>query len=453
MSALTHILIAVAYTLIATTIAVVVPRWFPELGPNTGILAGGAVLLGAALLHEVFSRQESQSRVFDEVQLLKTENDDLRLSLDEAKSDVMTMRSALTSLSDEHETASKNEKREVDSVIAEVKVLQGLIEQFATAKTVKPTTQPAAQPTTQQGPRPAADERDVVEDTPVKSVASPPVSPKPLAVAALNGPDNRMVNPADTLPPVATDLDDDTILEIVREGLERNCVDLVLQPIVRLPQRKRTFFEAFTRIRDQNGSMLVPNQYIGIAEREGLVAAIDNMMLFRCVQLVRRTQKRNYNVGVFCNISAHSLTDRHFFSNFIEFMADNASLAPDLIFEFPYATIANRDEEIEQHLRELANLGFRFSVDQVSSLNVDYGDLMRHRFKYIKVEADIMLEEMRRPSSNIAVEDIKRVVDRHGMDLIVEKIETEQELLELLDLRVDFGQGYLFGAPRLARIE
>ena len=116
MSTLTHILIAVAYTLVSTTVAVVIPRWFPEFGPNTGILAGGAVLLGAALLHEVFSRQESQSRVFDEVRLLRTENDDLRLSLDEARSDVTTMRSALTSLSDNQETANKNEKREVDSV-------------------------------------------------------------------------------------------------------------------------------------------------------------------------------------------------------------------------------------------------------------------------------------------------------------------------------------------------
>ena len=64
-----------------------------------------------------------------------------------------------------------------------------------------------------------------------------------------------------------------------------------------------------------------------------------------------------------------------------------------------------------------------------------------------------MLAEVRHPSGHIAIEDIKRVVDRHGMDLIVEKVEKESDLLELLDLRVDFGQGYLFGAPRLTRIE
>ena len=58
MSALTHILVAVAYTLIATTIAVVVPRWYPELGSNMGIVLGGAILMGAALLHKPFLLKE-----------------------------------------------------------------------------------------------------------------------------------------------------------------------------------------------------------------------------------------------------------------------------------------------------------------------------------------------------------------------------------------------------------
>ena len=197
--------------------------------------------------------------------------------------------------------------------------------------------------------------------------------------------------------------------------------------------------------------MLVPGQYIGIAEREGLVPAIDNMLLFRCVQLVRRTQSKKANIGFFCNISAHSLTDRHFFGNFVEFMADNTQLSSDLVFEFPYAIIANRDEEIERHLHHLASLGFRFSVDQVSSLNIDYDDLAALRFKYIKMDTGTLLREVREPSGAIAIEDIKRVADRHGIDMIVEKIESEDQLLELLDLRIDYGQGYLFGEPRLAR--
>ena len=332
--------------------------------------------------------------------------------------------------------------REVDFIIAEVKVLRGLIEQFSVAKSAKPKL-PSVEQSLAPNPFAAKFAKDPDERRPAHTEDR----------MALAAPEMMPYQGGEQMLPIATGLDEDAILAIARDGLEKNCVDLVLQPIIHLPQRKHVYFEAFTRIRDQNGSVLVPSQYIAIAEREGLVAAIDNMMLFRCVQMVRRTQKKNANISVFCNISAHSLTDRHFFCNFIEFMADNTALAADLIFEFPYATIANRDENIERHLRQLTSLGFRFSVDQVSSLNIDYGDLTRHRFKYVKIDKDVILAEVRHPSGQIAIEDIKQVVNRHGMDLIVEKIEKESVFLELLDLRADFGQAYLFGAPRLTRIE
>jgi cyclic-di-GMP phosphodiesterase TipF (flagellum assembly factor) len=78
---------------------------------------------------------------------------------------------------------------------------------------------------------------------------------------------------------------------------------------------------------------------------------------------------------------------------------------------------------------------------------------MRLRFKYVKIDSRILLEEVRSQSGPIAAEGIKRIIDRHGIDLIAEKIEAEADLLELLDLRIDYGQGYLFGEPRLAKVD
>ena len=46
MTALNHILIDIAYTLVAAVIAVLVPRNFPEIGANAGAVLGGVVLLG-----------------------------------------------------------------------------------------------------------------------------------------------------------------------------------------------------------------------------------------------------------------------------------------------------------------------------------------------------------------------------------------------------------------------
>lgn len=441
MSALHHILIAVAYSLVAAVVAVGIPYFLPHLGPDAGAVIGGVVLVGSALLHEVFARQEGESKTAAEISRLNGEVRAAYSALDLAGREIERLKSAIEVV--RKAGAGSAAKDDVDNVIAEAKVLQGLIQQLSE---VRPATRRTMAGGGGLAMETAQDDSDIVA---VDSNGKASVGPAPRhdnpGNIALVAKDGKVVMPS------GGDLDDAAILEIVREGLEQNRVDLVLQPIVRLPQRKRVFYEAFTRIRAEDGSMLVPNQYIGIAEREGLAPAIDNMLLFRCVQLVRRTQSKKANIGFFCNISAHSLTDRHFFGNFVEFMADNTQLASDLIFEFPYAIIANRDEEIERHLHQLASLGFRFSVDQVSSLNIDYDDLAALRFKYIKMDTGTLLGEVRDPSGAIAIEDIKRVADRHGIDMIVEKIESEDQLLELLDLRIDYGQGYLFGEPRLAR--
>ncbi len=430
MTVLHHILVATAYTLVAALAAVLIRYFAPHLGPDAGAIIGGVVLAGSAVLHEVFARQEGQARIAAEIGRLQGDIRRVYETLDIAGGDMVQLRKSVEAVREAG--AGSAARHDVESVIAEVKVLQGRIEKLSEARPTPPVL-PEADLEAATGDAAEAETLPLRRD-----------NPRNIALATKDG---EVVRPASGA------LDDDAILEIVRDGLEQNRVDLVLQPIVRLPQRKRQYYEAFTRIRQEDGSMLVPNQYIGIAEREGLAPTIDNMLLFRCVQLVRRTQSKNANIGFFCNISAHSLTDRHFFSNFVEFMADNTQLAPDLIFEFPYAIIANRDVEVERHLRQLAGLGFRFSVDQVSSLAVDYDDLAALRFKYLKMDAEALLDEVRQPTGPIAAEDIKRIADRHGIDLIVERIESESQLLELLDLRIDFGQGYLFGEPRLARVD
>ena len=80
---------------------------------------------------------------------LQLENADLRDSLDDTWSNVTAIREALTTFKAEREAAGLDKTREIDSVIAEVKVLQGLIEQFSVAKSAKPKL-----PSVEQSPAP-----------------------------------------------------------------------------------------------------------------------------------------------------------------------------------------------------------------------------------------------------------------------------------------------------------
>ena len=61
---------------------------------------------------------------------------------------------------------------------------------------------------------------------------------------------------------------------------------------------------------------------------------IDNLLMFRCVQVMRRLQLKNRDIGLFCNVSAATLTDAAFFQQLLDFMDANRALAPSMVLEF-----------------------------------------------------------------------------------------------------------------------
>jgi cyclic-di-GMP phosphodiesterase TipF (flagellum assembly factor) len=256
--------------------------------------------------------------------------------------------------------------------------------------------------------------------------------------------------PPARLPERPPPLDDEAVLDIVRDALNEERVDLYLQPIVSLPQRRHRYYECFSRIRAADGTQITPDHYLAVAKRAGLLAAIDNMLLFRCIQLVRRARKGHLDFGFFCNIASHSLGDARFFDDFLEFLADNPPLAQGLIFEFGQEELAQATDVTKRPMVKLASLGYRFSLDRVTRTDLDARTLAGMGFRFIKIEATTLLAKIRGREPELDMQAFRLALDRAGIDLIVEKIETEEALRELLDYNIDFGQGYLFGEPRLS---
>lgn len=249
------------------------------------------------------------------------------------------------------------------------------------------------------------------------------------------------------------------LLETVRGALADNRVDLYLQPVVALPQRKTIFYESFSRLRDESGRVLMPAEYISVAEAEGLMTAIDNLLLFRCVQIVRRLAKQDRKVGIFCNVAATSLGDESFFPQFLDMLAANRDLAGALIFELGQSAFENRGSVEARNMAKLADLGFRFSLDKVTDLDFDLQDLSRSDVKFVRVGAQMLLDEMieldgrlvLKSLPDLAAEDFCQLTRRYGVEVIVEKVESERQIVDLLELEVGYGQGHLFGEPRPIR--
>ncbi len=267
---------------------------------------------------------------------------------------------------------------------------------------------------------------------------------------------------AEARPPAATPFEDRhraqaaALLRTVHDALTENRVDLYLQPVVSLPQRRTVFYESFTRLRDSTDRVMMPAEYLSIAEGEGLVPAIDNLLLFRCAQIVRRLARQDRKVGVFCNVALSSLGDETFFPQFLEFLSQNRDLNQALIFELGQATFDARGAVEARNMAKLADLGFRFSIDKVQTLDLDFADLQRSDVKFVKVAADLLIEQLLDldgaaplPSlPDIRAADFAGLTRRYGIEVVAEKCESERQIVDVLELDVGMGQGHLFGEPR-----
>jgi cyclic-di-GMP phosphodiesterase TipF (flagellum assembly factor) len=245
----------------------------------------------------------------------------------------------------------------------------------------------------------------------------------------------------------------DGIQALIASAVDANRIDLYLQPIVTLPQRKVRFYEAVSRLRTDDGDVIPAADFLEHAEAAGLMSKIDNLLLFRSVQVMRRLQLKNREVGLFCNVSPSTLADATQFQRFLEFMDANRALAPNLVFEFGQAAVRNFGPIENEALAALAERGFRFSMDNLQDLRIEPRDLNERSFKFVKVPAKLLLNRNTPGHADIHAADLADLLARSGIDLISERIESESMVVDLLDYDVRFGQGFLFSPPRPVRPE
>ncbi len=261
-------------------------------------------------------------------------------------------------------------------------------------------------------------------------------------------------SPGDAAAAAATAADSLNIMIVtVREAIDAGRVDLYLQPIVTLPQRKVRYYEAFTRLRTADGALLQPAEFLEAAESGGLMPRIDKLLLFRSVQVVRRLQLKNREIGLFCNVAAATLNDAHLFSEILQFMDANRALAPSLMLEFSQSTLRAMGPLETESLAALRELGFRFCMDRVTDLRMEPRDLAERGIRYVKVPASFLLDEASTAGSDIHAADLSDLLGRHGISLIAERIEGETQVVDLLEYDARFGQGFLFSQPRPVRAE
>lgn len=410
--------------LVSLTVGLVVPQLFPMVPENVAYILGGFVL-GVQIFVYMAIQQSRQGRA------LKKHTDK---QVHELRQDMLKISASVQGLAEEIKKVgssvgqSSGKNREL---VSEVKMLQTLLSQVSEKRHESAKAEKAVKEA-KAGPTKKATKKTKAEEAVTKQV----LSDEAVVPSVLSH------EPEDIL-------DDEEVYEIIRHALKENRIELFLQPIVMLPSRRPVHYECFSRVRNRDGDIVFPRDYMHVARQSGLAGTLDNLLLFRAMKVIRTLGDRRPNVRFFLNISRSSLYDEEFFPQFIDFMMSNIDLADRLVFELAQADIDDMDDQIEHSLLALGQRGFRFSMDQVEDMNFDLAKLAERYFNFVKIDAPVLMAD----TGHYHPEDLKEALSRFEMELIATKVEDEKTVVEILDHNVDYGQGFLFGEPKPPKAE
>ncbi|MFD2206936.1 EAL domain-containing protein [Kiloniella antarctica] len=432
MPLLQHLFFITIYCSLALIAVLVGPSYIPDLSTSGAMLLGLWIFLAGVVLHEIITRRNNEEDGLAKMEALHHNQVVLRDRISWTRREIMGISEAFEAAGNSSKLS--DEQNIINDALSEVNLLKTLMPRL---------TDPFLGL--------FDDETNIIQQEVQKKGQGPhtATAPKSDFLDDFRNESTRKKRDAKTEElqkvSVLSGLGETEVLSIVRQSLRDDRIDMFLQPVVTLPQRKRKFYECFSRLRTSNGQVIEPGQYVTIATRAGLITAIDNMLLFRCVQIIRKILRSGEDISFFVNLSSHTLKDQDFFDDFVEFIRGNIELAPHLIIEVGQKEFLDLKASELLSLERLMGLGCRLSLDRMTSLDMDLEALASGRVRFLKLEGWLFAQDRN--------ETQKLLAQIRGLpiELVIEKIESEEALVQVLDQDVAYGQGYLFGEPRPAK--
>ena len=238
------------------------------------------------------------------------------------------------------------------------------------------------------------------------------------------------------------------IREKLYSAIEHEDINVFIQPIVTLPQRKAAFYEIFGRLRINAGEYVGADHYLKIAQEENLNERLDTLVFVECLNVFQEFYKRTRtNVQCFVNIKPSIMRNHDYMSVLLGVFKNHRDLAHNLIFEMPFRDYLTLSAPEIKVLEGLHSLGCRFSADHLTHIPTNLNMLKARHIEFIKIPASVLFEGALRDDSFIKMSKQKSLIDSFGIQIIAERVEDEQTLVNLFDFDIAYGQGFLFGRP------
>ena len=251
------------------------------------------------------------------------------------------------------------------------------------------------------------------------------------------------------VPPLHQDSSRPLIPVRLREALRDNRLKLFAQPMrpVRDPKRP-VRLELLPRIMDERGKLLVPGEFLSTGSDRDALTELDRWVMSAALTAIaaRSSRPGSRNIEVSLNISPRSLEVADFHDWMAEQLRRNILPAEQWLFEIAETTAANHGRDVARFAKRVLRAGARIVIDNVGGAAC--GRLQAHGASSIKMDGTLLKDVVKDVRAQRLVEALAQWATASRMDTVAAQVETEQVRDWLVQLGIDYIQGYVVSKPQ-----
>ncbi len=236
----------------------------------------------------------------------------------------------------------------------------------------------------------------------------------------------------------------------LRQAIEREALDVYYQPVVNVKTGRIAWFEALVRWKHVTRGLLLPNEFLPLADETGLIIQVDRLMLRKAAaQLVIWQEQfpEDPPLGVSVNISGKHITQPDFVDYIVDVLKQARLNPASLNLEITENAVMGNYEIILDILDKLKEQGIQVQIDDFgvgySSLNY----LSHYSIRVLKIDRSFISHIPSDPDYLKIVQAIIKLTHGLGLNVVAEGVETKEQLAQLNLLECEFIQGKLISMP------
>lgn len=233
----------------------------------------------------------------------------------------------------------------------------------------------------------------------------------------------------------------------LRAALERNELEVLLQPLLHIPSDRIAGYEALIRWQHPQRGPVSPNEFIRLAEETSLIIPVGDYVLERVCDMLVELRSRGQDPLPFIalNVSARQLDDPTLVDRMLEKL-ESRHLPPDrLEIEITESLVFNQ-KQIGELLDRCHAAGMQVALDDFGTGYSNLGPILSLNFDRIKLD-QAFTRSLHTPRGHALVSAIVAMTKALDCEMIAEGVEETSQLEALRALGCDYAQGWLVGRP------